>query len=123
MGNVTWCFVYDPKKSDGVLNGLAYSPSAEETVIPKVEHKEIAPEGKTINAEFYKAVMDRLLKCIQPVRPAAFCCRDFFLLHDNAPAHEVEIFCQFFMRKMLQPFIIPRTLQIYLRQTIFSSTS
>ena len=32
--------------------------------------------------------MDRLLKCIQRVRPDEFCCRDFFLLHDNAPAHK-----------------------------------
>ena len=39
--------------------------------------------------------MARLLKRIQRVRPAAFCSRDFFLLHDNAPAHKVASFCQF----------------------------
>jgi hypothetical protein len=52
---------------------------AEETEIPKVTHqdhadnffgfqgvvhKEFVPEGKTVNAEFYKAVTDRLLKRI-----------------------------------------------------------
>jgi len=42
-------------------------------------HKEFISEGKTINAEFYKGVMDRLLKRIHRVRPAAFCSRDFFL--------------------------------------------
>jgi hypothetical protein len=36
-------------------------------------HKEIGPEGKTVNAEFYKAVIDCPLECIQRVRPAAFC--------------------------------------------------
>jgi hypothetical protein len=36
-------------------------------------HKEFVPEGKTVNAEFYKGVTDRLLKRIQQVRPAAFC--------------------------------------------------
>jgi hypothetical protein len=46
------------------------------------------PEGKTINAEFYKGLMDRLLKRIRRVRPAALCSRDVFLLHDNAPAHK-----------------------------------
>jgi len=51
-------------------------------------HKEFVPDGKTVNSEFYKAAKDRLLKRIQRVRPAAFCCRDFFLLHDNAPAHK-----------------------------------
>jgi len=67
----------------------------EETEIPKVPHqdhvdnfffdsqgivhKEFIPEGKTVNAEFYEGVMDRLLKRIQRVRPAAFCSR-FFLV-------------------------------------------
>jgi hypothetical protein len=59
-------------------------------------HKELAPEGKTVNAEFYKGLIDRLLKRIQRVRPAAFCSRDFFLLHDNTPAHKDASFCQFF---------------------------
>jgi hypothetical protein len=86
-------------------------------------HKEFVPEGKTVNAEFYKEVMDRLLKHIQRVRPAAFCSREFFLLHDNAPAHKAASVCQFLTQKMLHPFITPRTLQIYLRQSIFSSPS
>ena len=51
--------------------------------------------------------MDRLLKRIQRVRPAAVCCRDFFLLHDNTPTHKAASFCQFLTQKMLQPFINP----------------
>jgi hypothetical protein len=51
-------------------------------------HKEFVPAGKTVNAEFYKGVLDHLLKLIHRVRPAAFCSRDFFLLHDNALAHQ-----------------------------------
>jgi len=54
-------------------------PSAEETEIPKVPHqdhvdnvfdsqgavhKEFVPKGKTVNAGFYKGVMNRLLKRI-----------------------------------------------------------
>ena len=70
-----------------------------------VVHKAFAPEGKRVNAEFYKGVMDRLLKGITRVRPAALCCRDFFLLHDNAPAHKAANFCQFVIPKLLQPFI------------------
>ena len=83
-------------------------------------HKKFVPEGKRVNAEFYKGVMDRLL---QRVRPAAFCCRDFFLLHDNALAHKAASVCQFLTKKMLQPFITPRTLQIFLRETIVCSPS
>jgi len=59
-------------------------------------HKESVPKGKTVNAEFYEAATDRLLKRIHRVRPAAFCCRDFFLLHDNAPAHKAASVLQFF---------------------------
>jgi hypothetical protein len=64
-----------------------------------VVHKEFVPEGKTVNAEFYKGVMDRLLKCIHQVCPAVFCSQDFFLLHDNAPAHKAANVCQFFTQK------------------------
>ena len=90
---------------------------------PGKVHKEFVLEGKTVNAEFYKRVMDRLLKCIHRVRPAAFCFRDFFLLHDNAPAHKAESVCQFFTPKKFATLYHPRTLQIYLRQTIFCSLS
>jgi len=86
-------------------------------------HKEFVPEGKTANADFYKGEMDRLRKLIQRVRPAAFCSRDCFFLHDNAPAHEAASVCQFLTQKTLQPFITPQAVQIYLRQTIFCSPS
>jgi len=91
-------------------------PSAEETEILKVRHQEhvnifffrilrrsaqrIRTRGKkAVNAEFYEGAMDRLLKRIQRDRPAWFCSRDFFLLHDNAPAHKAPSFCQFLTPK------------------------
>jgi len=43
--------------------------------------------------------MDRLLKCIQWFRSAAFCSRDLFFLHDNAPAHKAASFFQLFIQK------------------------
>jgi hypothetical protein len=63
-----------------------------------IVHTELVPEGKTVNAEFYKGAMNRL-KRIQRVRPAAFCSPDFFLLHDNAPTHKAASVCQFFTPK------------------------
>jgi hypothetical protein len=82
-----------PKQNDRVLNGLVRTSRIKTILIiffdsQGVVHKEFVPEGKTVNAEFYKGVMDRLLKRIHRVRPATFCCGDFFLLHDNAPAHK-----------------------------------
>jgi len=70
-----------------------------------VVHKKFVPEGKTVNAEFCKGVMDRPLKRIQWVRTAAFRSRDFFLLYDNATAHKAASVCQILIQKMLQPFI------------------
>jgi len=58
-------------------------------------HTEFVTEGKPVNAEFYKGVMDRLLKRIQRVRPAASRSRNFFLLQDNASAQKAASFCQF----------------------------
>ena len=113
-------------------------PSAEETDISKVPHQglvddffncqgvvhqEFVPEVKIVIAEFYKGLMDRPLKRFQRVRPAAICWREFFLFRNNAPAKNVASVCQFLTPKMLHPFITPRTLQSYLRQTIFSSSS
>jgi hypothetical protein len=70
-------------------------------------HKEFVPEGKSVNAEFYKGVMDRLMKRIQRVRPAAFCPLDFFLLHDNPPAHKAASVCQFLTPKNVKTHYHP----------------
>ena len=71
--------------------------------------------------EFYKGVLDHLLKRFQRVLPAAFCSRDFFLLHDNTPAHKAASVSHFFTQNNVTTRYHPRTLQIYLRQTIFRS--
>jgi hypothetical protein len=60
-----------------------------------VVHEEFVPEGETVNAEFYKGVMDRLLKHIQLVCPGVVCSRDFLFLHNNAPAHKAASVCNF----------------------------
>jgi histone-lysine N-methyltransferase SETMAR len=43
--------------------------------------------------------MDRLLKRIQQVHPAAFCSRDPFLSHDNVATHKAASVCQFLTQK------------------------
>jgi hypothetical protein len=70
-------------------------------------HKEFVPEGETVNAELHKGVMDRLLKQILRVGPAAFCSRDFLLLHDNAPAHKAATVCQFLPKKCYNSSLPP----------------
>ena len=110
-------------------------PSAKETEISKVPHLDhvdnffrlsrlsaqrirTVPEGKTVNAEFCKGVMDHLLKCIQGVRPDAFCSRDFFLLHDNAPAHK-DVFTNFLPQKSYNPLSPPPVLSRFISARLF----
>jgi len=52
-----------------------------------IGHKEFMQEGCTVNAEYYKGVLDRLILRIRRVHPALYRTRDFFFPHDNAPAH------------------------------------
>jgi histone-lysine N-methyltransferase SETMAR len=35
-----------------------------------------------------------VLRILKEVRPDEFCSREFFLLHDHAPAHKAASFCQ-----------------------------
>jgi hypothetical protein len=84
-----------------------------------IVHKEFVPKGKTVNAEFYKGVMDCFLKCIHRVRPAVFCSRDFFLLHDNVHAHKATSVCQFLSQEMLQP-LSPLILSRFISARLFS---
>ena len=109
-GDETWCFAYDPETKRRCSEWVGQtSPRPKKLKLRRsriktmliiffdsqgVVHKEFVPEGKTVNAEFYKGVMDRLLKRIQRVRSAVFCSRDFFLLHHIAPAHKGASVCQ-----------------------------
>jgi hypothetical protein len=106
MVDETWCFACDPetkqKSSEWVgetsprPKKLKFQRSRIKTRLviffhsQGVLHKEFVPEGKTINAEFYKGVTDRLLKHIQRARPAAFCSRDFFLLPIMRPPTKLQ---------------------------------
>jgi hypothetical protein len=82
-------------------------------------HKRLVPEGKIVNAEFYKGVMDRFLKRIQRVRPTAFCSRDFFLLHDNGPPTKLQVFANFDPGKYYNP-LSPPVLFIFISARLFS---
>ena len=138
-GDETCCFAYDPEtkrqNSEWVneisprRKKLKFQRSRIKTTLKiifdsqGVVHKEFVTEGKPLNPEFYKGAMDRIMKRIRRVRPAAFCCRDLFLLHDNAPAHKAASFCQFLTPKNVTTPYHSRTLQIYLLQNIFCSPS
>jgi hypothetical protein len=60
-----------------------------------IVHKEFIPEGKTVNSELYKGVIDCLLKRIQWVRSAAFCSRDSFCCMIMHPPTKLQMFASF----------------------------
>jgi len=64
-----------------------------------VIHKEFLPEGETINAVYYKGVMERLLNIIRRVRPDMCVSGEWFLLHDNALSHNATIVKQFLAQR------------------------
>ena len=70
-----------------------------------VIHKEFVPEIETINAVYYKVIMERLLNRIRRIRPGMCEYGDWFLLNDNAPSHNATIFKQFLaQRKVTVPY-------------------
>ena len=58
-------------------------------------------EGCTVNAEYYKGVLDHLISCIRWVCPALYSTCDFFLLHDNTLAHSAAKIQQFLIQKQV----------------------
>jgi len=122
-GDETRCFAYDPETSYRVLNGLVRHPLGRRNWnsegpasrpcwyfffrLSRRSAQRIPTRGKTVNVEFCNGVKDRLLKRIQRVRSAAFCCRDFFLLNHNASAHKAASVCQFLTLKCYNPLSPP----------------
>jgi len=62
-----------------------------------VIHKEFVPEGETINAVYYKGVMERFLNRIRCVRMCES--GDWILLHNNTPPHNATIVKQFLAQR------------------------
>jgi histone-lysine N-methyltransferase SETMAR len=72
-----------------------------------VIHREFVPEGQTVNGQFYLGVMERLLKRIRCVHPEFHNSKEWFLLHDNVPAHTTSVVARFLARKQVTVFHYP----------------
>lgn len=112
-----WCFRYDPAtkrqsaewKSPSSPKGkkLRLQKSKVKTMLlcfydsKGIIHHEFAPEGQTVNAQFYLSVLERLIKRIRRVRPEYSAPGSWFLLHDNAPSHRAVLIQEFLARKQV----------------------
>jgi len=116
-GDKSWCFAYDPEtncqSSEWVgehsprLKKLHFQKSRVKTMLivffdsQGIVLKEFIQESCTVNAEYYKGVLDHLISCIQWVHPALYRTRDFSTLHDNVLAHSAAIIRQFLTQKQV----------------------
>jgi hypothetical protein len=122
-GDEEWCIAYDPttKRQSAAWVGetspwpkkMRFQKSRVKTMLviffewQGVIHKEFVPEGVTINAVYYKGVMERLLNRIGHVRQGMCVSGDWFLLHDKAPSHNVTIVKQFLAQRNVTVFDHP----------------
>jgi histone-lysine N-methyltransferase SETMAR len=110
-GDETWCFTHDPetKRQSSEWVGetsprpkkLKFQRSRIKTMLiiffdcQGVVHKEFVPEGKTVNAEFYKGVMGRLLKRINEFVQLHAAVEIFSCCSIMRPPKKASSFCQF----------------------------
>ena len=69
-----------------------------------IVHHEYAPEGQTINKEYYLEVLHRLRAAVQKKWPDMWRAKNFQLHHDNAPAHSTHVI-QDFLAKNGMPLV------------------
>ena len=121
-GDETWYFAYDPTtKCQSAASAGETSPRPKKMLFQKshvkmlviffdwqgVIQKEFVPDDESINAVYYKGVMERRLNRIQRVRPGMCDSDDWFLLHDNAPSHNATIVKQFLAQRRVTVFDHP----------------
>ena len=102
-GDETWVYGYDPEtkfqssqwKSPGSPRPKKARQSRSQVKvmlivffdISGVVHHEYIPKGQTVNQHVYKEVLIHLRDAIRRKRPELWSSGDYYLHHDNAPAH------------------------------------
>jgi len=66
-----------------------------------IVHKEFVPPGQTVNQQFYSQVLKRLRNSVGKKWPEMWSSGDWFLHHDNDPAHTALSVQQFLEKNMM----------------------
>jgi len=75
--------------------------------IQGIVHKEFLPPGQTVNGKLYCEVFKRLRQCIRRKLPDKWKNNNWFLHHDNTPAHISLVVRQFLISKNIT--VIPHS--------------
>jgi len=102
-GDKSWCYGYEPETkqassqwktptSPRLKKARQVRSNAKTMLIVFFEvrgivHREFIPPGQTVNQEYYLEVLRRLRENVQRKRPELWRSGNWFLYHDNAPAH------------------------------------
>ena len=86
--------------------------------IQDIVHKEFVPPGHTVNAKFYCEILKRLREGIRRKRPDKWKKKNWFLHHDNAPAHTSFVVRKFLTSKII--IVIPPSYSPDLAPATFS---
>jgi len=102
-GDESWCYGYDPEAkqaSSQWKTPTSPRPKKARQVRSNVKmmlivffddrgivHREFIPPGQTVNREFYLEVLRRSRENVRRKRPELWRSGDWFLHHNNAPAH------------------------------------
>ena len=106
-GDETWVYGYDPETK--VQSSVWKTPSSPRPKKARqsrskvkvmltvffdsegVVHFEYAPDGQTVNKEYYLEVLRRLRDAVRRKRPTKWSSGDWHLHHDNAPPHSAHL--------------------------------
>ena len=66
-----------------------------------IAYHEYAPQGQSINKEYYLQVLRRLREAVQRKRPDMWAAKNFQLHHDNAPAHSARVILAFLAKNSM----------------------
>ena len=72
-----------------------------------IVHYKYAPEGQTINMEYYLQVLRRLREAVRRKRPDMWAAKNFQLHHDNAPAHSAHVINTFLAKNSSSLVTLP----------------
>jgi len=102
-GDESWYYGYDPEtKQASIQWKTPTSPRPKKArqvrsnvktmlivffYVRRIVHQEFIPAGQTVNQEFYLEVLRRMRENVRRKQPELWRSGDWFLHHDNAPAH------------------------------------